>query len=361
MYVLFACGGTDGHIYPALSVAHLLKSRFPTAEIAFVGTKRGMENTLVPAEGFSFFGLDTEGFLRSASPHNIVVFRKLLAAEKTMHRLFCDHRPDLVIGTGGYACFPVLVQAHKEGIATAVHESNAVPGLAVRLLRHKVDRVWCGSRQAAEKLGRPPRVVHTGTPVRDDFLRWTKATARLKHRIGNDRFFVLSFGGSLGASVINRTIREIFESELPARIHWMPISGRGGAGMFESIRPTEAKRYLAFSSEMPSLMQAADLVICRAGALTLTELAYCGKPAILIPSPNVTGHHQYHNAKERADAGAAILMEETALSAVRLLDEVVKIERDRTLVTEMQQAMRGFYLENAGETILSEIRLLLSV
>ena len=319
MYVLFACGGTAGHIYPALSMARLLREFDKNTRIEFVGTPGGMENRLVPQEGYPIYPLHVSGIARKLSFSNLkAVWQSVVAYMKCRNRMKAD-RPDLVIGTGGYVCFPVLRAAASLGIPNAVHESNAIPGLAVKAVASKTDRIWLGQKEAVSCFTCKDKCLYTGTPLRNGFLLENKYDIRRKMGLPHNAFFVLSFGGSLGAEKLTEAVYDLWKETSDPRLHFLHIRGRSPQNL-----PAEDERHrtLAYADQMPSLMQAADLVICRAGAMTLTELAACGKASILIPSPNVTDNHQYRNARALSDCGAAAMICEDELSGKRLAEYV---------------------------------------
>lgn len=317
MYVLFACGGTAGHIYPALSMARLLRESDKNTRIEFVGTPGGMENRLVPQEGYSIRSLHVSGIARKLSLSNLkAVWQSVVAYMKCRNRMKTD-RPDLVIGTGGYVCFPVLRAAASLGIPNAVHESNAIPGLAVKAVASKTDRIWLGQKEAITYLSCKSKCLYTGTPLRNGFLLENKYDIRRKMGLPHNAFFVLSFGGSLGAEKLTEAVYDLWKEASDPRLHFLHIRGRSAPS---PATEDERHRTLAYADHMPSLMQAADLVICRAGAMTLTELAACGKASVLIPSPNVTDNHQYKNARALSDCGAAVMICEDELSGKRLAE-----------------------------------------
>ena len=319
MRVLMTGGGTGGHVYPALAIAEIIKKNVPGAEIAFVGTEKGIENRLVPEAGYCLYHIRIQGIRRSLSLSNLKTAYLVLTSPRKAKEIIQDFKPDVVIGTGGYVCWPLLRAASSMGIPSMVHESNALPGVAVRQLQRRVDVILTNFAQTAELLKAKERVVHVGNPLRGECGTVSREEARRKLNLPNDRFVVLSFGGSLGAQKLNEASVELmrsFGSEHEDVIHVHAGGTRGyenaralfsGYGLDRCDR-LQLKEYIY---NMPLYMAAADLVICRAGAMTLTELASMGKAAILIPSPNVTDNHQYKNAKVLSDAGAAKLIQES--------------------------------------------------
>ena len=314
MKLILTCGGTGGHITPALAIADTVRANDKSADILFVGSERGMEREMVERAGYPIRTLRVEGLIRRPTPANIKVLWHAATAVRTAAGILREFAPDAVVGTGGYACYPTLSAAVRMGIPTAVHESNAVPGLAVRRLCRRVDRVWLGFEAAREHLPYGANALVVGNPL-PALAKGRRGKAPLPS--GCDRM-ILSFGGSLGAKELNRAVLALMEAERAwSGVFHLHATGRAGYEDFMGalhVRGLDAVRHiqvLPFIEDMPDRMRAADLVICRAGAMSISELAAAGKAAILIPSPNVTGDHQYRNAKALADAGAAVLLEET--------------------------------------------------
>jgi UDP-N-acetylglucosamine--N-acetylmuramyl-(pentapeptide) pyrophosphoryl-undecaprenol N-acetylglucosamine transferase len=340
-------GGTAGHINPAIAIADELKSRVPGIDVVFVGTKNGMENTLVTRAGYPIWQLDTVGIKRRASLSNIKALIKTAKAKRKAKKLLLEYRPDAVIGTGGYVCYPIVKAASKMGIYTALHESNAVPGLAVRMLKKRVDRIFVSFDSCKDRLGVKGRSINLGNPIKSIFSDITKEQAREKLGIkGKYRYLIVSFGGSLGAKTVNSVALEVM-SELSSKrsdiLHIHSYGKNADEDFFKAFsdmgldkcKNIKASEYIY---DMPLCLKAADVVICRSGAMTLTEIAMAGCASVLIPSPNVTGNHQYKNAGELSSVNAAFLVDERennylhqALSCVKtlILNETVRYEMER--------------------------------
>ena len=323
MKFVFAAGGTGGHINPALAVAGELKKRCPDAEILFLGTKEKMESKLVPAAGFNFRNIEISGFQRKLTVHNIVeniktMWRVLKSSEKS-RKILEEYRPDAVIGFGGYVSGPVLREAAKLGFATVIHEQNAYPGIANKTLAIAVDRVLLAVPEAKEylKCKNPP--VVTGLPIREAIIRADRDEARAKLGCG-DKTVIFSAGGSLGARTINEVVVDLMLSlrDEPG-VRFIHSYGQYGAWVPEKLREQGIEdkdpRYdvREYIYDMADCLAAADLVISRAGASSISELEALGKTAILVPSPNVAENHQYHNAMALVEKDAAFLVEEKEL------------------------------------------------
>ncbi len=364
MRVLFTCGGTAGHINPALGVAGRIRELYPDAEILFVGAAGHMEVELVPREGYEIRTVTITNLSRSMSlsglVHNVKTLKNVAGALLESRRIIKEFRPDVAVGTGGYVCYPVLKAAHDLGVPTAVHESNAVPGLTTKMLAGCVDKIMVGFAESRENYPHPERVVVTGTPVRRSFRVRDKAAAKAELGISQEKPLVLSVWGSLGAKHMNDIFVDIIE-----RVSIQPIFRLVHAAgtryydeMMESLRANgvadckkqglDVRNYIY---DMPQVMAAADLVLCRSGASTLSELAMLHKPAILIPSPNVTNNHQEKNARVVEAAGGAKVLLEGEFTADSLLGTVSELLHQEEKLSAMSAAMGRLCVENATERI----------
>jgi UDP-N-acetylglucosamine--N-acetylmuramyl-(pentapeptide) pyrophosphoryl-undecaprenol N-acetylglucosamine transferase len=357
MNILFTCGGTAGHINPAVALARLFQQRNAGCQVLFVGADGGMETKLVPQEGFDLKTVTISSFYRSLSPaalkHNFGTVVNLSRSKKQAQAILDQFQPDLVVGTGGYASFPVVKAAAKRGIPTAVHESNAVPGLTTKTLSKVVDVVMVGFEDSRAHYENPDKVVVTGTPVRGDFFQYTRQEAREKLGLTDQRPLLLSFFGSLGAETMNGYMNEVLQMEAKAGFPFHHIHGAGRD--FDAMKGTcpqdpsiDLRQYIY---DMPLVCAAADLVLCRAGASTIAELAAIAKPAILVPSPNVTADHQTKNARVLEKCGGAVLLPEGECSPQRLFDQVSAILQDPARRQSMSQALREQSTPDAAEKI----------
>ncbi|HIZ56715.1 MAG TPA: UDP-N-acetylglucosamine--N-acetylmuramyl-(pentapeptide) pyrophosphoryl-undecaprenol N-acetylglucosamine transferase [Firmicutes bacterium] len=343
MRVLIAAGGTGGHINPALSIAECLKKRHSDIEILFAGSPRGMEATLIPKAGYPFAPIKVRGFQRQISLENLMLN---LDAVKCL--AFAGHRakviikkfqPDLVLGTGGYVSGPVVRCAARMGIPTAIHEQNAYPGVTNKILSKIVDLVFLPVVEAkkyfpAEATGKMHVV---GNPVREGILLKIGTEARRELGIG-EKMCILSYGGSLGADAVNRIGADVMEWRQGKKdVYQIHAYGRLGKDLMpklleeRSIRPEDDANLdlREYIDNMDTCMAAADLVICRSGASTLSELEAAGKASILIPSPNVAENHQYHNAMVLASHEAAVVIEEKNYNKQQLFDLLDGFYNDR--------------------------------
>ena len=367
MNVIFTCGGTAGHVNPALALAGFLRERDPKTRILFVGAERGLERDLIAHTPYPFRTVNISSFHRSLRPkelrHNLVSVRNLMHAKREADAILDEFQPDLIVGTGGYASYPVVRYGHARGIPTAVHESNAVPGLTTRLLENHCDRILVGFEDCRRYYKHKDRVVVTGTPVRGDFFTQTKAQAKEKLGVNDGRPLVVSVWGSLGASHMNEIMTD-FILRACAKPFFSLIHSAGKAGYskmsaeLESEKPDYAKLGMdvrAYIYDMPRVMAAADLVLCRAGASTLAELTAMGKPAILVPSPNVTNNHQERNARVLEAAGGAKVMLEQEFTADSLLGLVSELLQHPGQLEEMSRNMLKLAVPDATDRIAAEV------
>lgn len=363
MKFVFTCGGTAGHINPALAVAGRLREAIPGSQFLFIGTKDRMEADLVPRAGYELKTIRITSIRRGFKPedilHNLNTVKNVLTATAEARRIIREFDPDVVVGTGGYVCYPVLKAASNLGIPTAVHESNAVPGLTTKMLERIVDTIMVGFEESCANYRNPARVVVTGTPVRGGFLDTDKQAAKEMLSLDPKRPLLVSVWGSLGASRMNGIMKDFIIRACQDPFFDL-IHSTGKSGHSKMIEALEQERPDYFDCgmdvrdyiyDMPRVMSAADLVICRAGAATLAELTAMGKPAILVPSPNVTNNHQEKNARVLEKAGGAKVLLETEFDAETLYGVVSGLLRDPGQLLQMSENIRHLGVADATERI----------
>ncbi len=371
MRVLIAAGGTAGHVNPALAIANGIKECWGEAEIHFAGRREGMEYGLVTREGYPFHAIEVQGIQRSLRFKSLVRNAKaawyLAQSGGACKRILADAKPDVVIGTGGYVSGPVVRTAARKGIKTALHEQNAYPGVTNRILAKEVQRIYVASQGALQRLGHPEKSLVTGNPVSQKLFCQDREAARAKLQAKN-RTVLLSFGGSLGAQRVNEVVAELAAWHLEHR-DFLHIHATGGiekddfAKLAAQMGIAQRENFVVreYIHDMPEMLAAADLVICRAGALTLAELEAVGRASILIPSPNVAENHQYHNAVELEKAGAACVFEEKDLHVQSLIETVVKLTDDAERLHAMGRAAQSLAQPNSVELIVQDLQQLMQV
>ena len=336
MRLLLTGGGTGGHINPAIAIAQYARANDPSGAILYAGTPDGMEASLVEKAGFDFAPIRVQGFYRSMAPkdilHNLHTVEVVIKARPRARKILQEFQPDVVIGTGGYVSGPVVMEAARMGIKTAIHEQNAFPGITNRMLAKHADMVFLAVEEAKAHLAPKSPCQVVGNPVRDSVVYKSKRAARQELGL-DDSFCILSFGGSLGADALNRIGADLIAWHgREGKINHIHGYGRLGREKFprfleeRGVRLGDCPRVRVteFIDNMDACMAAADLLISRAGAITICEIEATGKASLLVPSPNVTANHQYHNAMVLVSRGAALLLEEKDYSS----EKVVSLVRD---------------------------------
>lgn len=364
MKVIMTGGGTGGHIYPAVAIADKIKRKNPDAEILFVGTEKGMERDLVPKSGYPIRFITVSGIHRKQIWKNIKTFADLMKGDKEAKQIIKDFGPDLVVGTGGYVCGPVVREAHKLGIPTYIHEQNAFPGVTNKLLEKHVDKVFVSFPEAKQYFKHPEKLVVTGNPIRKSFLVGGAVNYREKLGISDRDFVILCFGGSRGAGKINSTMKGVAAAVNGMKdVRLFFITGRV---YFDRIKQELCEcgvaengnvTLLPYADNMHEYLFSSDLVVSRSGALTVAEITACGKASVLIPSPNVTGNHQYFNAKVVADQGGAVLIEEKDLTEEKLLTTILKLKNNKMALNNMAKASASVGKLDAVDVIYDNLGL----
>lgn len=363
MKILFTGGGTAGHINPALAVAGDIKRKHPDADIRFMGCERGMESKLVPAAGYPLYLVEVYGFDRKHLLKDIKVLYCLQKAIVKATKILKEFRPDVVVGTGGYACFAAVYAAHKLNIPILLHEQNAFPGMAVKRLAKYAEKLLLTVPESVRYVKKyESKCVVTGLPIRREVVTAQKDAAR--RVLGFDsRPVVLSVAGSLGSKMFNEVVADVLVQE-SRHSRWQHVHVTGARGMvwmpdlmkqkglhFSQHPELQMNEYI----DMPPYLAACDLIISRCGANSLAEIEAQGKPSILIPSPRVAENHQYHNGMALCNAGAAVMIQEDELTADRLYEAMDALLSDPEKLDEMGRNALSLAIFDANERILNEI------
>ncbi len=371
MNVIFTCGGTAGHINPAIAVANTLKERHPDANILFIGAKGHMEERLVPKAGYELKCLTVSGMARKLDlkgiKANVRSACNVVSAVSQCKKIIKDFNADVIVGTGGYASFPALYAGSLMGIPTCVHESNAVPGLTTKMIANRATKVMVCLPDSAAFYRHPEKVEVVGMPVRKEFITTRKAEARKALGL-DERPLVVTAFGSQGAKAMNLVTAEFMKLEqengLPFQhIHatgsfgwdWMPEHLKKLGVELENCPGIDMREYIY---DMPVVMAAADVIISRSGAGSFNEIGVTGTPCILIPSPNVTNNHQEKNARVLEKNGAAIVLLEPECTAQKLYDTVSRLLADHEKCKQMSAAIRKMVVLDAAEQICDRIEAL---
>jgi len=365
MNVIFTCGGTGGHINPAIAVANILKERHPDVKILFIGAQGHMEEKLVPQAGFELVTLPGSGLSRKLNlagiKKNINAVKCVLNAVTRCKKIIRDFEADVIVGTGGYASFPALYAGSRLGVPTVVHESNAVPGVTTKLAAGVATKVLVCFEESRQHYKKPDAVEVVGMPVRREFLTGDQILARRELGIDDGKPVVVSAFGSQGAKVMNETMADMMPLEQKDNfpfhhIHatgsfgkeWMPQRVKDNGVDFENCPMLDIREYIY---NMPTVMAAADVVIGRAGSATCNEIAAAGVPCILIPSPNVTNNHQEKNARVLEEAGGAVVVLEKECSPEKMYGLVQELLADECRRAKMSAALRSLVRADSADRI----------
>lgn len=356
MRVLFAGGGTGGHINPAISIADYAASRDKEFKALFIGTQKGLETRLVPAAGYDIKYIEVEGFDRKHLLKNVSVVKKLIKAQTDCRRIIREFRPDCVVCTGGYVSGPVTMAAYKEKVGALIHEQNVYPGLTVKGSEKYVKYSALSFDETINFMKQKEKCVVTGNPIRPEILGADKALAR--KRLGITEPFLLIFGGSLGADRINDTVIELLPKLKHERLRLLFGTGERNfekiSAAAKEVGITDADKNIEivpYINNMAQVMAAADLVVSRSGAITVSELAALATPAILIPSPNVVRNHQEQNAREIEKNGGAEVITEAELTPELLFKKIRSLIGDEARRSSMSANLRKIAKTHALEKI----------
>ncbi|MBO4343340.1 MAG: undecaprenyldiphospho-muramoylpentapeptide beta-N-acetylglucosaminyltransferase [Clostridia bacterium] len=372
MRVLVSGGGTAGHINPALSIADKIKSVYNDAVIEYVGTPNGMENALAMEAGYKIHHIAVRGFKRKLSFSNVDAAVKAVTSVIKAKKIIKEFNPDIVIGTGGYVSWPLVKAASKMKIKTAIHEQNAVPGVTTKMLSKYVDKIMISFESSRAFLNcDESKIIFVGNPVSEKMLKADKKTSRAKLGISPDKTVILSAGGSLGAKMVNAAAYELIKdySLKNENIIHFHATGRGGyeeqailykelgfAEMSDDTLIKDSVTVKKYIYNMDEMLSAADIVVCRAGAMTLSEIACLGKAAVIIPSPNVTNNHQFKNTKVLVDGEAAVCIEEKDLTGEKLIQEVSKYADNREYRAKTEENIKKFAVYDTLERIIGVVK-----
>ena len=367
MRAIIAAAGTGGHINPGIAIANKIKEKEKNSEIIFIGTNRGLENDLVPRAGYGLKTINAHGLERKLSLQN---FKNLFATYKSIDeakKIMQSFKPDVLIGTGGYICVPTVMAAKKLGIPVVLHESNAFPGIAVKLFKKKANKILVGFKEAKERLDNGENIVVTGNPIKLKKQNYTEAQKiKIKQELGLklDMPVVLVFGGSQGAQSINRSFIEIIVNKKNKNYQIIWAAGPEQYNKIKNklneinidIENIENAKIVPYIYNMEEVMNVADLVVCRSGAMTITEISVVGKPAIFIPFPFATENHQEYNARVLEKVGAAKIILDKDLNSEILGNTINKIVKDKKELKQMGENADKVAMLDVENRIYEEIK-----
>lgn len=356
--ILLSGGGTGGHIYPAIAIANELKKRYPNAEFLFVGAQDKMEMEKVPQAGYEIKGLWISGIQRSLTAKNLSFPFKLISSIVKARKIIKQFRPNVVVGTGGFASGPTLYVAAQKKIPTLIQEQNSFPGITNKLLSKKVDKI-CVAYDGLERFFPKNKLIKTGNPVRQDLqdVASNRKNALEVFELDTKKKTVLVLGGSLGARAVNRLIAENVDWLMQQGVQLIWQTGKLYYEEYKHHSEKDGVQTHAFLSNMNEAYAVADFIISRAGASSISELCLVAKPTIFIPSPNVAEDHQTKNALAVVEQNGAVLLEEKNLSVFQtIMKEILENEKQQK---DLAKNMKALALPKATETIVDEIEKLL--
>jgi UDP-N-acetylglucosamine--N-acetylmuramyl-(pentapeptide) pyrophosphoryl-undecaprenol N-acetylglucosamine transferase len=358
--VILAGGKTGGHIFPAIAMAEELKKRFPESQVVFIGTKDGLESKIVPKYGFKLIFIQAKGLKRKASPMNILLPYFVLKSLYQSSRILNDERPDLVVGTGGYVSFPVVLSARLKNIPTLIQEQNSYPGVSTRLLSLLVDRVCLSYLSSIDYFLTKRKLRVIGNPIREDIVFQNRFEALSKFNLDSGKKVIFIFGGSQGSHAINQAVLDSLDSlSESGQLLWQ-TGENDFVSISEKVRGKKIKCALfPFIEDMRSAYAASDLVISRAGALTLAEITACGKSSILIPYPFATADHQRYNAEALQKEGAAEMILQAELTGDVLARKISSLLSDEKRLKRMAEQSKKMGRPDASSLLVDEMEKLL--
>ena len=367
MKVVIAAAGTGGHINPGIAIANKIKQEEPQSQILFIGTNRGLENDLVPRSGYDLKTIDAYGIQRKLTLENIKRLYHTIHSIKVAKEILKEFKPDVVIGTGGYICVPVMLAANSLKIPIVLHESNAFPGVATKLLCKKANVVLVAFEDAKTRLTKAKKIVVTGTPTKVKELKLTEEEKKeIKKECGlkSDKPVVLVFGGSQGAQSINNSVLNIILNQCNLEYQIMWAVGPAQYDVIKSELEDKGKdinniknvKILPYIYNMEQIMNVIDLMVCRSGAMTITEISIVGKPAIFIPLPSMSANRQEDNAPVLKKIGAAKIILNKDVTGQKLSEEIDDIILDNLELEEMGKIANTIAPSNVEEKIYQEIK-----
>lgn len=366
MKAIVAAAGTAGHINPGLAIANKIKQEEKDSKIIFIGTTRGLENDLVPRSGYELKTIDAYGLSKKISLDNFKKMYKTFKGYGEAKRIIKEFKPDIVIGTGGYICGATILAAHNLGVPTLLHESNAFPGRAVKMLAKKTDTILVSFKEAIDRINNAKNIVYTGTPVKiskRDYDINEKMKIIKEAGFNASKPIVLVFGGSQGAQKINEAIVGILKNGLNKDYQIMWATGPKQYDIIKqmlqhenvNINNIDNAKIVPYIYNMEEIMNVSNLIVARSGAMTITEISNLGKPSILIPLPNVSNNHQLYNAKVLEDIGASKIILNDELYDRNLNAQIEEIILDKKKELEMSNCAFKVSTSNVEDKIYKEI------
>lgn len=352
--VIISAGGTGGHIYPALAIAKKITEKDKASEILYIGTSNRMEKDIVPKEGFKFIGINVEGLRRKLSFKNVKSMLLFINAISRCKRIIKKFNPDVVIGVGGYVSAPVIYAAHKLGVKCCIHEQNSSFGVTNKFASKFADKIFVSFKSLEEKSEDKKKVIYTGNPCSESAMKVTPAKKE-DYGLSSNKKLVLIVMGSLGSKTVSDKMKNMLTLFNNKDYEVMFVTGKNYYDEYKKIKYTNNIKIVPYVDNMVSLLKVTDVLVSRAGASTLSEIASLNVPSILIPSPYVTENHQYKNAMDLVSKDAAMILEEKDLKGDVLLRMVEKVLDDKLFTNNMKKNLKAFEVRNSASKIYDEI------
>lgn len=355
MRVIISAGGTGGHIYPALAIINKIKQMDPTSEFLYIGTTNRMEATIIPQRNINYVGIEMKGLNRKNIFKNVSVVSSFIKGIKKCKKLMKDFKPDIVLGVGGYITAPVIYAAQSLKIKTFIHEQNSIPGLSNKFLTRYVDKVGVSLPSSIKHFDKK-KVIYTGNPRSEEAYNASPAL-KSNYKLSSNKKLVLIVMGSLGSMIINQKMQEVLPKFKNKNYEVLFVTGKNYYEEYNNIKniPTNVK-IVPYIEDMLGIMKRTDLIISRAGATVISEITALGIPSILIPSPYVTHNHQYMNAKELSDRGAASIIEESKLSSDILIEKIDEIMENKKKYDIMKKESKKLGVNDSASKIYNVIK-----
>ena len=354
MRVIISAGGTGGHIYPALAIANKIKEKDEKAEILYIGTTKRMEKDIVPKAGYKYVGVNVEGLRRSISPKNIKSMFLFVNAISKCKKIIKKFKPDVVIGVGGYVSAPVIYAAHKLGVRCCIHEQNSSFGMTNKFASNFADKIFVSFKSTIDKIEDKDKVIYTGNPCSEKAINEPVALKE-EYNLSLNKKLVLIVMGSLGSKTINDKMKSMLTLFNNKTYEVMFVTGKDYYDEYKDNKYTSNIKIVPYIDNMVRLLKKTDVLVSRAGASTLSEIASLNVPSILIPSPYVTENHQYKNAMDLVSEEAALLIEEKDLEGDILLRNVEKLLADKLYNNKLKKNLKSFEVRNSASKIYDEI------
>ena len=354
MKVIISAGGTGGHIYPALAIAKKIKEKDNNSKILYIGTSNRMEKDIVPKEGFKFIGIKIEGLRRSLSPKNLKSLYLFLTGISRCKKIIKKFNPDVVIGVGGYVCAPVVYAAHKLGVKCCIHEQNSIFGITNKFASKFADKIFVSFKSSINSVEDKNKVIYTGNPCGENALK-IKPADKQEYGLSPNKKLVLIVMGSLGSKTISDRMKDILMLFNNKEYEVMFVTGKNYYEEYNNSKYTNNIKIVPYVDNLPRLLKKTDVLISRAGASTLSEIACLNIASILVPSPYVTENHQYKNAMDLVSSGAALLLEEKDLKGDDVLRMVEKILYDKPFANKLKNNLKSFEVSNSSSIIYDEL------